>query len=110
MTAPEPRIFLSAGEPSGDLHGAQVIRALKARVPGAQVEAFGGPRMAEAGATVRYRMEALGAFGVVKRHYRAVMRVGGGMLVTIGVLLVTGAWADLTIKMQSWVSGFKTVI
>ena len=32
MTAPEPRIFLSAGEPSGDLHGAQVIRALKARV------------------------------------------------------------------------------
>lgn len=53
---------------------------------------------------------ALGAFGVVKRHYRAVMRVGGGMLVAIGLLLVTGAWADLTIKMQGWVSGFKTVI
>jgi cytochrome c-type biogenesis protein len=53
---------------------------------------------------------ALGAFGVVKRHYRAVMRVGGGMLVAIGLLLVTGAWTDLTIKMQGWVSGFKTVI
>jgi cytochrome c-type biogenesis protein len=53
---------------------------------------------------------ALGAFGFVKRHYQAVMRVGGGMLVAIGVLLVTGAWTDLTIKMQGWVSGFTTVI
>jgi cytochrome c-type biogenesis protein len=32
------------------------------------------------------------------------------MLVAIGILLVTGAWTDLTIKMQGWVSGFKTVI
>jgi cytochrome c-type biogenesis protein len=53
---------------------------------------------------------ALGAFGLVKRHYQAVMRIGGGMLVAIGVLLVTGAWTDLTIRMQSWVSGFTTVI
>jgi cytochrome c-type biogenesis protein len=53
---------------------------------------------------------ALGAFGFVKRHYQAVMRVGGGMLVAIGVLLVTGAWTDLTIEMQDLVSGFKTVI
>ena len=48
--------------------------------------------------------------GFVKRHYQAVMRLGGGMLVAIGVLLVTGAWTDLTIKLQGWVSGFKTVI
>ena len=53
---------------------------------------------------------ALSAFGFVKRHYQAVIRVGGGMLVAIGLLLVTGAWTDLTIKMQSWISGFNTVI
>jgi cytochrome c-type biogenesis protein len=53
---------------------------------------------------------ALGAFGFVKRHYQAVMRIGGGMLVVLGLLLVTGAWTDLTIKMQGWVSGFTTVI
>jgi cytochrome c-type biogenesis protein len=53
---------------------------------------------------------ALGAFAVVKRHYRAVMRTGGGMLVVIGLLLVTGVWTDLTIAMQTWVSGFTTVI
>jgi cytochrome c-type biogenesis protein len=58
---------------------------------------------------VAYR-RALGAFGFVKRHYQAVMRLGGGMLVAIGLLLVTGFWTDLTIMMQGWVSGFTTVI
>ncbi|MBW8485043.1 cytochrome c biogenesis CcdA family protein [Actinomadura parmotrematis] len=53
---------------------------------------------------------ALGAFGVVKRHYPLVMRIGGGMLVLIGVLLVTGLWNDLTIQLKSWISGFEPVI
>ncbi|XVQ11903.1 cytochrome c biogenesis CcdA family protein [Spirillospora sp. CA-255316] len=53
---------------------------------------------------------ALGAFGAVKRHYGLVMRIGGGMLVAIGVLLVTGLWGDLTIELKSWIGGFETVI
>ena len=61
-----PRIFVSAGEPSGDLHGAGVVRALLARHPDAKVEALGGPLMQAAGATLRYRMEGLAAFGVVE--------------------------------------------
>jgi lipid-A-disaccharide synthase len=71
-----PRIFISAGEPSGDLHGAGVVRALRARYPAATVEALGGPQMAQAGATLRYRMEGLAAFGLVevvtkiRAHYR----------------------------------------
>ncbi len=62
----EPRIFVSAGEPSGDLHGAGVVRALRARHPEARIEALGGPRMQAAGATLRYRMEGLAAFGLVE--------------------------------------------
>jgi lipid-A-disaccharide synthase len=71
-----PRIFVSAGEPSGDLHGAGVVRALYQRYPGATIEALGGPQMEQAGATLRYRMEGLAAFGVVevvtkiRAHYR----------------------------------------
>jgi lipid-A-disaccharide synthase len=71
-----PRIFISAGEPSGDLHAAGVVRALRERYPGATIEALGGPEMAQAGATLRYRMEGLAAFGVVevvtkiRAHYR----------------------------------------
>ncbi|HKT59582.1 MAG TPA: hypothetical protein VJQ46_06000, partial [Gemmatimonadales bacterium] len=61
-----PRIFVSAGEPSGDLHGAGVIRALRARHPDAVIEALGGPQMAAAGATIRYPMEGLAAFGLVE--------------------------------------------
>ncbi|NEA27714.1 cytochrome c biogenesis protein CcdA [Actinomadura bangladeshensis] len=58
---------------------------------------------------VAYR-RALGAFGAVKRHYPLVMRIGGGMLVLIGVLLVSGLWGNLTIELRSWISGFEPVI
>jgi lipid-A-disaccharide synthase len=61
-----PRIFVSAGEPSGDLHAAGIVRALRRRYPMASIEALGGPHMAQAGASVRYRMEGLAAFGVVE--------------------------------------------
>ena len=61
-----PRIFISAGEPSGDLHGAGVVRALRDRYPDSVIEALGGPLMAAAGATIRYPMEGLAAFGVVE--------------------------------------------
>lgn len=61
-----PRIFISAGEPSGDLHGAAVVRALRARFPAAEIDAFGGPRMAAAGARVTFPMERFAAFGLVE--------------------------------------------
>ena len=35
---------------------------------------------------------ALAAFAAVKRHYAVVMRIGGALLIGVGVLLVTGAW------------------
>lgn len=52
----------------------------------------------------------LGAMSAVKRHYAVVMRVGGGMLVLIGVLLVTGAWQHLTIALTSWAANTTTVL
>jgi cytochrome c-type biogenesis protein len=52
----------------------------------------------------------LGAFDWVKKRYVWVMRVGGGMLVVVGVLLVTGVWNDLIVHLQTSVSGFKTPI
>ena len=71
-----PRIFISAAEPSGDLHGAGLVQALVARYPNARIEALGGPQMRRAGAIIRYPMEGLAAFGVVeiltkiRAHYR----------------------------------------
>jgi lipid-A-disaccharide synthase len=60
------RIFISAGEPSGDLHGAPVVEALRARFPDATIEAFGGARMREAGATVLYPMEEYTVMGLAE--------------------------------------------
>lgn len=75
-----PRIYISAGEPSGDAHAAPVIAALRRRVPEITIEAFGGPRMAAAGARVLDRMEAFSVVGFVEavegipRHYRLLRR------------------------------------
>jgi len=41
-------ILIVAGDPSGDLHGAGLIRALKSARPGLKVAAVGGPYMREA--------------------------------------------------------------
>jgi cytochrome c-type biogenesis protein len=56
-------------------------------------------------AAVAFR-RTLGAFAWVKRHYVWVMRLGGGMLVAVGVLLVTGVWDHITYQMQIWSSSF----
>ena len=48
------RIFISAGEPSGDLHAANLIHSLRQRYPDVEVVGLGGDRMKEAGATLIY--------------------------------------------------------
>ncbi|MEI7777993.1 MAG: cytochrome c biogenesis protein CcdA [Actinomycetes bacterium] len=53
---------------------------------------------------------AMGALGIVKRHYVWVMRIGGGLLVIIGLLLVTGLWGHLTIALRGLVGGFTPAL
>jgi len=45
-----------------------------------------------------------------RKHAKAISRVGGVLLVVLGVLLVTGLWADIVIRMQVWVSGFSPAL
>jgi cytochrome c-type biogenesis protein len=60
-------------------------------------------------AAIAFR-RTLGAFAWVKRHYAWVMRIGGGMLVAVGVLILTGVWDHVTYQMQIWTNGFSTGI
>lgn len=46
------KIFFSVGEPSGDLHGANLVRELRRRRPDCECVGYGGPRMAAAGCTL----------------------------------------------------------
>ena len=60
-------------------------------------------------AGLAYR-RAMAAFAVVRRHRVAVTRVGGAVLVVVGVLLVTGVWGDWMDALKGSISGFETVL
>jgi lipid-A-disaccharide synthase len=71
------KLFISAGEPSGDLHGANLVRCLRARQPDVQIRGFGGPRMRAAGVTLDYPLTDLAVMGVsrVLRHIPTFFRL-----------------------------------
>ncbi|WP_199425010.1 cytochrome c biogenesis CcdA family protein [Actinotalea solisilvae] len=50
------------------------------------------------------------ALGFLRRHRVVVMRVGGGVLVAVGLALVTGLWGVWTQSLQGLVGGFETVL
>ncbi|MFQ5677988.1 MAG: lipid-A-disaccharide synthase [Gemmatimonadota bacterium] len=58
------RIFLSAGEASGDLHGSEVARALHRAEPSLELYGLGGPRMAAAGVRLLADLDTLAVMGV----------------------------------------------
>jgi cytochrome c-type biogenesis protein len=50
-------------------------------------------------------------FGFARRHARLITRIGGVMLIAVGVLEVTGAWAAAITWLQvHWLSGYSTPI
>jgi lipid-A-disaccharide synthase len=72
-----PTILLSAGEPSGDLHGAALARALRARWPGAELYGLGGPLMQEAGVELLAHTDELAVMGFAEvfRHLPYFIRL-----------------------------------
>ena len=52
----------------------------------------------------------LGAVAWVRRHQVWVTRVGGVMLVAIGLLLVTGVWDLWVAYLRGWVGSFSVVV
>ncbi|HSW13737.1 MAG TPA: lipid-A-disaccharide synthase [Solimonas sp.] len=60
------RIALVAGELSGDILGAAIVRALKARFPQAQCYGVAGPRMIEAGCEAIESIETLSVMGIAE--------------------------------------------
>lgn len=53
----------------------------------------------------------LGAVGFIRRHQRWVTRIGGAMMIAVGILLVTGWWADWVTWLQiNLISGFEVIV
>src|SRR5712691_2042937 len=52
--------------------------------------------------------QGMRVFGFARRHARLVTRIGGAMLVAVGVLQVTGAWTvALTWLRVHWIGGYQ---
>jgi cytochrome c-type biogenesis protein len=47
---------------------------------------------------------AMGATTLMRRHARTVTRVGGVVLVVVGLLLVSGAWTEIMQWLRSWLA------
>ncbi len=62
----KPRIFFSAGEASGDLHGATLARALRRRYPDAELSGLAGPRMEAEGVRPIVDFERLVVMGLAE--------------------------------------------
>ena len=71
------RIAIIAGEASGDLLGAGLIRSVCARFPQVRFEGIAGPRMLAAGCETLYPMERLAVIGLSEtlRRYSELRRV-----------------------------------
>jgi len=63
-----------AGEPSGDFHGAALVRALKSLSPGTRITGIGGKEMAGQGADIFFPIDRLSAMGLVQviRQFGAI--------------------------------------
>lgn len=73
------QVFVIAGEASGDLHGSNLIYALKSRLPQAKFVGIGGPKMEEAGLELLFPSSDLAVVGVVEviGHIRPILKAFG---------------------------------
>ncbi len=70
------RLYLIAGEASGDLHGSNLLKALYAQKPDLSCRAWGGDMMQSAGATLvkHYRELAYMGFVEVAKNLRTILQ------------------------------------
>ncbi len=70
------RLFLIAGEASGDLHASHLMKALAARCPEVEFRCYGGELMQQAGGELlcHYRELAYMGFVQVALHLRTILR------------------------------------
>ena len=60
------QVFFSVGEPSGDIHGANLIKALRERNPDWEYVGYGGPRMEKAGCQLHADLTQLAVMWVAQ--------------------------------------------
>lgn len=82
MTRAAPRVAFIAGEISGDILGAAIIRALRERIPEVQCYGVAGPHMLAAGCEAIESIEVLSVMGLaeVLRELPRLLRLRKGLI------------------------------
>jgi cytochrome c-type biogenesis protein len=52
----------------------------------------------------------LGAVAWVRRHQLLVIRIGGVLMIAVGLLLLTGVWDSMTADLRQWVATFGSAV
>lgn len=60
------KVYITAGEPSGDKLGAALMEGLKARVPEVQFTGIGGERMISQGLESLFPMDEISVMGITE--------------------------------------------
>ena len=70
------KYYIIAGEASGDLHGSMLLKALQQKDPQAEIYAWGGDKMAAAGAILRKHYKDLAFMGFVEvlKHLPTILK------------------------------------
>ena len=73
--------MIIAGEVSGDIHGAALVRALKNKLPGLEVAGTGGEQMRAAGVEILYDIDEMAVMGLaeVLKHLRRLRQIFAGV-------------------------------
>lgn len=81
------RILMIAGEASGDLHGAGVVRELKRRYPDSDIYGIGGDKMQSAGMQLIYHIREISVMGFweVLKHLPIIRSVERAMMMIASV-------------------------
>ena len=69
--------FISAGEPSGDIHAAKLVLSLKKISPNIKFIGNGGDKMIEAGVDVKNHIDTKSVMGFVEviKHYPRLLNI-----------------------------------
>lgn len=71
------QLLIVAGEASGDLHAANLLKEIKRLEPDVRAFGIGGPRLKEAGAEITHDLTSMAVVGFVEvlKHYKEFRRV-----------------------------------
>ena len=93
------KIVVGAGEASGDLLGAELIRALRSERPDLEIAGIGGAAMAAEGVTSPIDIAGLAIFGIIDglKNYNTIVQLSDQ-----SADFIEAADPDITILIDSW--------